>query len=159
MAGAQPVIDVDYPSVADASEPVNIEVHISPEKQVNEVFLSYENPSSGDYYTDYNSTPTNGTWIFVIPPQNYEGSLDVEIKADITGYSTSYPVDEFTIEFEGPEKEKPFPWNIVLMVGFLAIALIATELIFKPGFYRPTGREKARALEEEDRLRELEDKE
>ena len=154
LASAEPVIDVNYPYVADAQEPIVILVNITSEQQVNEVLLSYENPSTGSYFTEYNNTPVSGTWGFEIPAQEYEGTLNVCIQADITGLSNSYPVDDFTIILEGPEPEEPFPWNIVLLVAFLGIALVATELIFKPGLYRPTGRQRAAALEEVDRLAE-----
>ena len=102
---------------------------------------------------------TNGTWHYEIPPQIYKGSLRLRLFADdIAGNRTYLPGNTgyLNINLEGPEPVKEFPWNIVLIVIVLSITLIATELIFKPGFYRPTGRQRAKALEEEDRRREQE---
>ena len=163
-AQAVPEIDVDLPYTADAEFPINVTVNVVSELNISHVNIYYENPSNGNYYNyPMNLTAgnlTNGTWYFSIPPQNYKGTLDVWIDArDISGVSDRYPsTGSFDIELEGPEPAKPFPWNIVIIVAFLAVTLIATELIFKPGFYRPTGRQRAQALEEEDRIRELEEK-
>ena len=162
---AAPVLDTDIPRTADANETIDIFVNITSNQPIDEVNLYYENTANGSFNVEsmvnISGTPTNGTWHFAIPPQAYKGSLDVWILAsDISGASTRYPsTGSYEIEIDGPERAKPFPWNIVIMVAFLAIVLIATELIFKPGFYRPTGRQRAQALEEEDRKRELEEQE
>lgn len=161
IVNAAPVMDIDYPVNADATRPIHIFTNITSDLPVAEVMISYINPFNNIvYYEDMelvSGNETNGTWTFEIPPQLYEGMLEVSISAsDISGDSTPTPAPKFNINLLGPEPAKPFPWNIVLIVGFLAVTLIATELVFKPGFYRPTGRQKARALEEEDRKLELE---
>ena len=158
---AIPVMQIDYPFNADAEQPVPIFVNITSDIIVNEVLLTYTNPANGNLNNeDMNLTSgngINGTWYFEIPAQTYKGSLNVNIIAyDVSGASASY---DFIIHLEGPEPVKEFPWNIVVIVAFLAVTLVATELIFKPGVYRPTGRQKAAALEEEDRKRELESQE
>ena len=162
---AAPVLDTDIPRTADANETIDIFVNITSNQPIDEVNLYYENTANGSFNVEsmvnISGTPTNGTWHFAIPPQAYKGSLDVWILAsDISGATTRYPsTGSYEIEIEGPERAKPFPWNIVVIVAFLAIVLVATELIFKPGIYRPTGRQRAQALEEEDRKRELEEQE
>ena len=162
-ASAVPVLDPDIPYIADAEQPIDIFVNITSDLPINEVLLTYENPSNGllniEYMNMTSGSETNGTWHFAIPSQTYKGSLDLWVQAsDISGASTRYPsTGSYDIELEGPEPSKPFPWNIVVIVAFLAVVLIATELIFKPGFYRPTGRQRAEALEKEDRERELEE--
>ena len=155
---AIPVMQVDYPFNADAEQPVPIFVNITSDISVDEVLLTWTNPANGNLNNeDMNLTSGNGTWYFEIPAQTYKGSLNVNIIAyDISGASASY---DFIINLEGPEPAKEFPWNIVVIVVFLAVTLVATELIFKPGFYRPTGRQRAQALEEEDRKRKLENQE
>ena len=160
-ASAAPVMDIDYPANADAEQSVHIFVNITSEPPVDEVLLVYENPSNGlRYYEDMNMTAgneTNGTWYFEIPAQIYKGSLNLNVLVtDISGVSANH---DFNINLEGPKLVKSFPWNIVIVVVFLGITLVATELIFKPGFYRPTGRQRAAALEEEDRKKELEEQE
>ena len=160
---AAPVMDIDYPVNADAEQPVHIFVNVSSELPVDELLLTYLNPSNDLLYNEYmnqtSGNETNGTWHFEIPAQKYKGSLEIWIIAsDISGDSSRYPVSgAFTIQLDGPEPARPFPWSIVVIVAFLAVTLVATELIFKPGLYRPTGRQKAKALEEEDRKRELEE--
>ncbi len=162
---AAPVMDIDYLANADAEQPVHIFVNATSELPVYDILLTYINPANGLLYNEYmnltSGNKTNGTWHFEIPPQRYKCSLDVWIIAsDISGASTRYPASGgFTIQLDGPKPVKPFPWNIVIIVVFLGITLVATELIFKPGVYRPTGRQRAKALEEEDRKRELEEQE
>ena len=163
-ASAAPVMRIDYPANADAEQPVHIFVNTTSELPMDEVLLTYVNPANDLLYNEYMnqtySNGTNGTWHFEIPAQRYKGSLEVWIIAsDISGASTRYPTTGgFTILLDGPEPVRSFPWNIVIIVIFLGITLVATELIFKPGFYRPTGRQRAKALEEEDRKKELEEK-
>ncbi len=162
-ASAIPVMDLDIPYIADAEQNISIFVNITSDLPVNEVILTYVNPSNGLLNNEFmnlsSGTNTNGTWYFEIPPQKYKGTLELWILAsDISGASARLPsTGSYDIELEGPEPSKPFPWNIVVIVAVLAIVLIVTELIFKPGFYRPTGRQKAQALEEEDRKKELEE--
>ena len=161
-ASAVPVMSIDYEPNVDAEQPIHIFVNITSTLPVDEVSITYTNPSNNiryDYFMNLTSgNETNGTWIFEIPPQIYKGILEVSIYAiDISGVSTPTPPPIFNINMEGPEPAKPFPWSIIIIVVFLGITLVATELIFKPGFYRPTGRQKAAALEEEDRKRELEE--
>ena len=162
-ASAIPVLDTDIPYVADAEQPIHIFVNITSDLPINEVLLTYVNPSNGLLNNEYmnlsSGNNTNGTWYFEIPIQKYKGSLEVWILAsDISGISTRYPSSRsYDIELEGPEPSKPFPWNIVIIVAFLAVVLVVTELIFKPGFYRPTGRQRAQALEKEDQEREIEE--
>ena len=160
---AIPVLDPEIPRTTDAEQNISIFVNIISELPVNEVILTYVNPSNGLLNNEYmnlsSGNNTNGTWHFEIPIQKYKGSLEVRILAsDISGASTRYPSSgSYDIELEGPEPSKPFPWNILVIVAFLAVVLIVTELIFKPGFYRPTGRQRAEALEKEDQERELEE--
>jgi hypothetical protein len=100
---------------------------------------------------------TNGRWIFGIPSQSWKGKVECRITAwDNASASTQYNA---IIEIIGDDPPKPFPWNWVLIIAFLGVALVVTELVFKPGLYRATGREKAKALEEEDRRREQEESE
>ena len=159
---AIPVMEVDYPVNADAEQPIHVFVNITSSLPVDEVSITYTNPSNNiryDYFMELISgNETNGTWTFEIPPQTYKGTLELSIYAvDISGSSTPTPPPIYNINLEGPEPAKPFPWGIVIMVAFLAVTLVATELIFKPGVYRKTGRQRARELEEEDRKRELEE--
>ncbi len=163
-ASATPVMDIDYPVNADAEQPIHIFVNITSSLPVADVQITYTNPSNDirfDYYMELISgNETNGTWTFEIPPQVYKGTLEVSIFAsDISGASTPAPPPIMNIYLDGPEQVRPFPWGIVIVVAFLGITLVATELIFKPGLYRKTGRQKAKALEEEDRKRELEEQE
>ena len=157
------MLDPEIPSIADAEQPIHIFVNVTSDLPVNEVLLTYVNPSNGllniEYMNLSSGNNTNGTWYFEIPLQKYKGSLETWIIAsDISGASTRYPsTGSYDIWLEGPEPTKPFPWNIVIIVAVLAVTLFATELIFKPGFYRPTGRQRAQALEEEDREKELEE--
>lgn len=162
---ATPIIVPDIPRTANANETVWVFVNItSSTEDIYEVLLSYTNPANSNQMDERSYEPeagnkTNGTWSFSIPAQTYKGTLEVSILAtDNSGVSTRYPANGYyTITLDGPEKSKPFPWNLVLIVAFLAVTLVVTELIFKPGVYRPTGRQRAAALEEEDRIRELED--
>ena len=161
-ANAVPVMDIDYNANADAEQPIYIFVNITSTLPVAEVSISYTNPSNNIRFDDYmelvSGNETNGTWTFEIPPQVYKGTLEVSISAsDISGESTPAPPPIFNINLDGPEPARQFPWGIVIVVAFLGITLVATELIFKPGVYRKTGRQKAKELEEEDRKRELEE--
>ena len=172
-ASATPVMDIDYPVNADAEQPIHIFVNITSDLPVyrggvngtgSGVLISYTNPSNNipcyDYMELISGSETNGTWTFEIPPQLYKGTLEVSISAsDISGDSTPMPPPIFNINLDGPEPARSFPWSIVIMVAFLGIVLVATELIFKPGVYRKTGRQRAKALEEEDRKRESEEQE
>lgn len=165
-ANAAPVMAIDFPVNANAQEPVHIFVNITSNPAVDEVQIYYVNPRNNiDIYEVMeiiSGNNTNGTWHFIIPPQTYKGTLRVRVFAtDIGGNTTYVPsrTDYVNINLDGPEPVKPFPWGIVIIVAFLGVTLVATELIFKPGVYRKTGRQKAKALEEEDRKRELEEQE
>jgi len=164
-ATAIPVMDTDYPLNANAEQPIHVFANITSDISIDEVLLSYENPANGNLFNEFmvlkSGNTTNGTWTFEIPAQIYKGTIEFSIIAkDISGTSIRFPPSGLrTINLEGPEQERPFSWNIVVLAAFLAVALIATELIFKPGFYRPTGRQRARDLELEDQKRELEENE
>ena len=163
-ATALPLVDSDIPVNADATQPIPIFINVTSDLPVDQVLISYVNPENNNLVNDlmsfHSGNQTNGTWNYTVPRQNWKGTLEVWIIiSDISGASVRVPSTGYvTINLEGPEKPKPFPWSIVLIVGFLAVALIATELIFKPGLYRKTGRQRAAELEEEDRKRELEQK-
>lgn len=162
-AAGIPVMQSDIPVHADAGLPIHIFVNITSEEPVSHVQIYYVNPRDNiDYYDEMNMSSgnsTNGTWTFVIPPQGYEGTLDVRVFARDAGGNYSYVPSKtgyVTVSLDGPGPAKQFPWNIVFLVGFMAIVLVATELVFKPGFYRKTGRQRARELEEEDRKKDME---
>ena len=160
-ANAVPILDIDYLVNANAEDPIHIFVNITSDQPVDYVAIWYINSTSGNRYDDFmtfaSGNSTNGTWNYTIPPMVYEGTLEFHVSAsDIYGSSTPEPAPALHISLDGPEPTKPFPWNIIIIVAFLAVTLVATELIFKPGLYRPTGRQKAKALEEEDRKKELE---
>ena len=161
-AAAEPVMGPDIPETADAAGPVWIFVNITSEPPINTVTISYQNTGDGNLFIENmelaQGNTTSGTWRYGIPAQNYQGTLEISILAtDISGSSSRYPATGSQyIALEGPEKKQPFPWNLVLIVGFLAVALIGTELLIKPGLYRKTGRQRARELEEQDRIDEKE---
>jgi hypothetical protein len=161
--GANPVLhDVSVPGNAETGAPIPVSVNVTSDVPVELVQIYYQredwisplavilNLTEGDAY--------NGTWSGALPAQEWSGSVEYSIVVnDGLGYYPPFPGKE-VIEIEGPT-ESHFPWVWVIIGGFLVFVFIATELIFKPGFYRPTGRERARALEEEDRLREMEEAE
>ncbi len=164
-ASAAPTVSsLEFPSSAEAGEPIHIRVNISStipiRESPNAVELYYYNPGTGqENWASMNLTEGNlsaGTWSYDIPAQSWSGELRCQITAtDIANAETSYPSSGYhRITIVGEEQPKPFPWNIVVVVGFLAAAMVLTELVFKPGLYRPTGRDKAKKLEEEDRLKE-----
>lgn len=164
-ASAAPTVSpLELPGSADTGEPIHILVNISSvipiRESPNAVELYYYNPGTGqESWVSMNLTEGNlsvGIWSYDIPAQSWSGELRCKITAtDIAYAETSYPSSGYhVISITGEEQPKPFPWNIVLVVGFLAGAMVLTELVFKPGLYRPTGRDKAKKLEEEDRLRE-----
>jgi hypothetical protein len=156
------------PASADAGQPIHILVNISSPVQIREVggvVLYYRNPGTGqEDWVFMNLTVgslTDGTWSYDIPAQPWAGQLQCYAEAtDNGGLTGRYPASGYhAIELVGEEAPKPFPWNIAIIVCFLAVALIFTELAFKPGVYRQTGKDKARRLEEDDRLREERQKE
>ena len=166
MAAAAPSItESGIPATASAGEPVHLWVNISSGVPIHDVLLTWRNPANGDLFTGYmnlsEGNTTSGKWTYDIPAQPWKGELECKVTAkDDYGYSAFYPASGFmTIEILGETEPKEFPWNLVIIIIFLGAVLVLTELVFKPGFYRKTGREKARELEEEDRLRELEEKE
>lgn len=154
--------DVSAPQSAQTGVPIPISATITSDVPVTLVQVYYEredwiapvaimlNMTGGD--------SQNGTWSGEIPSQEWGGAIEYSIVVnDGQAYYPPFP-GKLVIEVEGPT-ESTFPWMWVILGGFLVFVFIATELIFKPGFYRPTGRERARALEEEDRLREMEEAE
>jgi len=162
-AAAEPVfVSTDIPQVVDAGQPITVVVNITSQQPVMSVWLTL-NPASPDYgYFQMNLTSgneTSGSWTYVIPARPWGGHIDYFITArDNSGDSSQYPASGTSgIEITGEEPPKQFPWNIVIIVVFLGVVLVLTEFIHKPGLYRPTGRERARKLEEEDRKREEED--
>ncbi len=163
VVSAVPVMDIDYPVSANANEPIHIFANVTSDQTVKSVSIWYINSTSGNRYDDLFTPPagnnTNGTWTYTIPPMIYEGVLEFHVSSADNTSSTPEPSPALYINIEGPEPAKPFPWNIVVIIAFLAVTLVATELIFKPGVYRKTGREKAIILEEEDRKKELKEQE
>jgi hypothetical protein len=163
-ARALPVIDnVSIPSSADASKPIPVFVNVTSEDYAFEVIFCYQRPTDPlpSYESLYLSTGdhTNGTWYGEVEAQIWNGTLSCWVVAkDNTGETRHPSTGGFTVFLEG-EKESTFPWNLVAIVGFVFVAFILTELAFKPGLYRKTGRQKARELEEEDRRREEESRE
>jgi hypothetical protein len=153
--------DTGIPDSTDAGQPIQIWVNITSDVPIKEVLLYYKNPTTGQEYYEImalsEGNTTNGRWIFGIPSQSWKGKVECRITAwDNASASTQYNA---IIEIIGDDPPKPFPWNWVLIIAFLGVALVVTELVFKPGLYRATGREKAKALEEEDRRREQEESE
>ncbi len=157
--------EVSIPNNAEATLPIPVSLNIINEVNVSAVFIHHEMegdawPTPTELYL-VNGSKTNGTWSGEIPAQNRDGTLTCSILvfgSDPDHYIAKYPAQGYeTIELEGAPSD--FPWSWVIIIGFLAIVLIATELAFKPGFWRPTGRERARALEEEDRRKAREESE
>ena len=147
------------PRMAEAGQPIPIAISITDQVNITYVQVYYERegdafPSISDLnLTD--GTRMNGTWSGEIPPQKWECTLTCSIIVD-DGLA-KYPAQgSFFIDVDGPSPST-FPWNWVIIGAFLAVAFIATELAFKPRIWRPTGRERARALEEEDRRKALEE--
>jgi hypothetical protein len=153
------------PSDVQAGQPIHVFVNITSSTPIHEVLLTYNNPSTGqlnyDYMTLSEGNESEGVWVFEVPAQTWKGTLECHITAkDNAGASSQYPASgDAIIDILGAEQPKPFPWNWVIIIGFLAVTLVLTELVFKPGVYRLTGRERAKALEEEDRRREQEEAE
>ena len=156
FAEAEPLIEpLSLPGTADASEPIPVFVNVSSQDYVYEVILSYRRPGDAlpgyEYLYLTSGDHANGTWTGAIPEQIWEGSLNCHVIAkDNTGQSRYPAQGSVTIQLEG-ESPSTFPWHIVIMVVGLIIVFVLTELAFKPGLYRQTGRDKARSLEEEDR--------
>jgi hypothetical protein len=156
--------DVSIPNNAEAPLPIPVSVNITSEVNISGVFIHHE--MEGDAWPTptelnlINGSGMGGTWSGEIPARNRDGTLTYSILvfgSDPDYYIAKYPSQGYaTIVLEGAPSD--VPWSLIIIIGFLAFVLIATELAFKPGFWRPTGREKARALEEEDR-RKAEEKE
>ncbi len=159
-ASAVPVFSrLGIPQTADAGQPIPVFVNLTSDVEIYEVRISYTNTISGISQTwiEMNRTSgdnNTGTWSYMIPAQSWESSLNCIITAkDISGSSSQRSA---TIAIIGESEPKPFPWNIVLIIIFLGVVLVLTELTFKPGIYRKTGRQRARDLEEEDMRQEQE---
>jgi len=156
--------EIAMPVEAEAGQPILVWINLSSEVPVYEVLLNYYNPGTGqmgyEFMTLTAGNSTSGTWTYVIPAQPWEGELECRITAkDETGASAQFPESgPATIGIIGEEEPDEFPWNLVVAIIFLAVVLVITELIFKPGLYRPTGRDRAKALEEEDRKKEQAEK-
>jgi len=139
--------------------PIPVSVKVTDSENVSSVQLLFERegyawPSTVDMELT-NGTLANGTWSGTIPAQEWGGTLTFRIIAN--DGITRYPVEgSQSIEIDGPS-ESTFPWKWLIIGLFLVVVFIATELAFKPGVWRPTGRQRARALEEEDRRKELEE--
>ena len=148
---------ISIPVTADRGQPIPVSVNIVSDTEVYNVEVHYERENwvvpVSQNLTLVNGTRTNGTWAGEIPAQEWGGELTVN---SITADDAIHTID-LTIEIEGAESG--FPWKWVIIGAFLVVVFIATELAFKPGFYRPTGRERARALEEEDRRKAQEEAE
>ncbi|MFO7619137.1 MAG: hypothetical protein R6W91_05725 [Thermoplasmata archaeon] len=161
-ASAAPAFtDVGIPATAQAGEPIPVRVNVTPSSPGSGlvVYLTYVNPSLGNISTNPMApNDTNETWSFIIPAQRWKGTVDCQIMVVEGSGNTYYPESGFvTIEILGESQPNPFPWNILIIIAFLGAALVLTELAFKPGVYRKTGRERARELEEQDRLEELDE--
>jgi hypothetical protein len=159
---AIPVISqISFNPTANSGEPINITVHIKDVVDVSKVQIFYEMEDTAfpfDVEMDLvDGTLTNGTWSGSIPAQQWGGTLTFRI---ITNDGIArYPSEgSLTIKVDGPS-ESSFPWKWIIIGAFLVVVFIATELAFKPGIWRPTGRQRAQALEEEDRRKEQEEKE
>ncbi|KYK27674.1 MAG: hypothetical protein AYK23_02135 [Candidatus Proteinoplasmatales archaeon SG8-5] len=152
--------EVSIPETAQTEEPIPISVSITSDVPVDIVQFFYQQEdwihpisiildrSSGDEH--------NGTWSGIIPAQEWGGALEYSIVVNGgEAYYPPFPGKEI-ITIDGPTPSN-FPWSWVVIGGFLIFVFIATELAFKPGFYRPTGRQRAKALEEEDRRKEMEE--
>lgn len=146
---------VDLPSSAETGVSIPIRVNITSDLPIQTVWFNYENATTGAFggigAMVYNET--SGLWSYDIPPQSWKSEMRCTIKVTDTHDTAQY---SFTIVILGEEEPKVFPWSLVITIIFLGVVLVLTELAFKPGLYRKTGREKAKELEEEDRKRELE---
>lgn len=162
---AVPTISVvDMPSSAEAGQAIHVEINITSLVPISDlsdaVVLYYKNPGTGQedwiFMVLAEGNMSDGTWSCDIPAQPWSGELRCDVTAmDVHGDYAYFPASGYhVIALAGEKAPKPFPWNIAIIVCFLAVAFIFTELAFKPGLYRTTGRDKARKLEEEDRLRE-----
>jgi len=99
---------------------------------------------------------TDGAWFAELPAQEWGGTVTCSVVVD--NGAARYPSQgTVAITIDGPSRSK-ITSEMILLAVFLVIAFIALELAFKPGFWRPTGRERARKLEEEDRKKEEEEK-
>ena len=161
-AFAAPVIsNASIPQNGQAGSPIPVYVNTtSYNNDSYEVALFYELEegafpvkillllSAGNY--------TNGTWFGEIPAQEWGGTIEVSVVVD-NGIARYPAQGTVSINVEGPRPSK-ISFELVFLVIILIIAFIVFELAFKPGFWRPTGREKARKLEEEDRKKEEEER-
>jgi hypothetical protein len=161
-AFASPVIsDASIPQSAQSGSPIPVYINMTSNNNDSyEVALYYEIEESaypikiqlsllaGNYI--------NGTWYGEIPPQEWGGLITCSVVVD-NGIARYPPQGTVSITVEGPRPSK-ISFELILLVIFLIIAFIVIELALKPGFWRPTGRERARRLEEEDRKREEEEK-
>jgi hypothetical protein len=149
--------DVSIPLAVDRDQPIPISITVTSDIEIRNVSVSYQREDwIGPLPVDLllmNGTTTNGTWAGEIPAQEWGGIITCTILAygpDPDNYLAKHPSEGFiSVEIEGAKSG--FPWKWVIVGGFLVFVFIAAELAFKPGLYRRTGREKARALEEEDR--------
>ena len=156
-SAAPPFEDVGIPAKAEAGAPIPVYVNMSSEQGIQSVWLHYDNStySSAREMSLESGNSTRGTWHCEIPAQTWKGVVEWRLTARFGNGSLNYPESGYgQIEIEGKNPPKPFPWNIVVTVAFLGVVLVLTELAFKPGVYRKTGRERAMELEEEDRARE-----
>jgi hypothetical protein len=165
-ATAAPVIlNTGVPASAPAGQPFNLSVTIRSSTSYLDTTITYRNPDTGDGGTlDMvlaSGSYSDGVWSCEVPAPSWQGTIEYQIKASDGIAPTYFPgVVEFgQIEIIGEEKPSEIPWHLVIMFVFLGVVLVLTELAFKPGVYRRTGRERARALEEEDREREQEGEE
>lgn len=157
--------DVSIPGTVDRDQPIPISVYITSDVEIRNVSVSYQREDwigpLPVYLVLVNGTSTNGTWTGEIPAQEWGGTITCSVLAygpNPDNHLAKHPSVGFTtIEIEGAESG--FPWKWVIIAAFLVVVFIATELAFKPGLYRPTGRERARALEEEDRRKAREEAE
>jgi hypothetical protein len=162
-AGAPSISQSGIPVSAEAGSPITVWVEVSSTTPVDGALLYYSNPEAGlmDYLAMNltSGNATDGRWSCDIPAQSWEGTVECRVTVtDLAGASAQYPATgEAVIRISGEDEPKPFPWNLALVMAFLAVALVLTELVFKPGLYRKTGRQKARELEEADRACESRD--
>jgi len=163
-ANAKPEFtDISIPSMAESGQPIRISVNLTsaiPLKEDGVRFICYNQSDKRTYISPMtlaSGNLTSGAWEFEVPAQEWKTQLNCRIEAtDISGSSSIITAD---IDISGASPPRDIPWGLIIMVGFLAIAFILTELAFKPGTYRPTGRQRSEILEEEDRERELKEAE
>jgi len=158
-AGATPELtEIGIPGTVKSGRPIPVQVRLADNSGIDAVWLFYMNPTE-DLYTNRSMAwnATSGAWEHVIPAQTWKGIVEWRLTVRYDNSSLNYPESGYgQIVIEGKSPPKPFPWNIVVTIAFLGVVLVMTELAFKPGFYRKTGRERARELEEEDRMKEME---